>query len=222
MAAASAPISPRAASTVVSGLARGVDSAAHRGALAAAAHVAVLGSGVDRVYPAEHAALAADIAHAGVVLSEYPPGTPPLPFHFPLRNRMISGLSRAVVVIEAPEKSGFADHRGCALEQGRDVMAVPGQRPDGRNRGGHALIRDGAKIVETARRYRGGAGLARCGWPATRPQAASAEFPEASDFTDPMTWRAWTAARRLRSSTRLLARAVGPNPANCCEVCSTR
>ena len=110
----------------------------------------MLGSGVDRVYPPEHAPLAREIAAAGLVVSEFPPGTPPLPFHFPLRNRLISGLSRAVVVIEAAEKSGLAHHRACALEQGREVMAVPGNVLSGRNRGGHALIRDGAKIVECA------------------------------------------------------------------------
>ena len=136
--------------TVVSGLARGVDSAAHRGALQKGSTVAVLGSGVDRVYPAEHASLATEIAKHGVVLSEFPPGTPPLPFHFPLRNRLISGLSRAVVVIEASAKSGSLITAGCALEQGRDVMAVPGNAASGRNRGGHALIRDGAAIVECA------------------------------------------------------------------------
>jgi DNA processing protein len=135
---------------VVSGLARGVDSAAHRGALTAGRTVAVLGSGVDRIYPPEHAGLACEIANAGLVLSEYPPGTPPLPFHFPMRNRLISGLSRAVVVIEATEKSGSLITAGCALEQGRDVMAVPGSVAGGRNRGGHALIRDGATIVECA------------------------------------------------------------------------
>ena len=136
--------------TVVSGLARGIDSAAHRGALRAGRTIAVLGSGVDRVYPHEHAALAAEIAVAGLVLTEYPPGTPPLPFHFPMRNRIISGLSRAVVVIEAHEKSGSLITAACALEQGREVMAVPGTVLGGRNRGGHALIRDGATIVESA------------------------------------------------------------------------
>lgn len=135
---------------VVSGLARGIDSAAHRGALQHGRTIAVLGSGVDRIYPAEHRALAASIAVEGLVLSEYPPGTSPLPFHFPLRNRLISGLSRAVVVIEAAEESGSLITAACALEQGRDVMAVPGNVLGGRNRGGHALIRDGARIVETA------------------------------------------------------------------------
>jgi DNA processing protein len=134
--------------TVVSGLARGVDSAAHRGALTTGRTIAVLGSGLDRVYPSEHAGLAGEIAVSGLVLSEYPPGTPPLGFHFPMRNRLISGLSRAVVVIEASDKSGSLITAACALEQGRDVMAVPGNVLSGRNRGGHALIRDGAKIVE--------------------------------------------------------------------------
>jgi DNA processing protein len=135
---------------VVSGLARGVDSAAHRGALlASGVTIGVLGSGLSRLYPAEHRALAVAIAERGLVLSEYPPSMPALPFHFPLRNRIISGLSRAVVVIEAAEKSGSLITASCALEQGKEVMAVPGNVLSGRNRGGHALIRDGAAIVET-------------------------------------------------------------------------
>jgi DNA processing protein len=135
---------------VVSGLARGIDAAAHRGALSAGATIAVLGSGLDRVYPAEHAELAREVAGSGLLLSEFPPGAPPLAFHFPLRNRLISGLSLAVVVIEAAEKSGSLITAACALEQGRDVMAVPGTVLGGRNTGGHGLIRDGAKIVERA------------------------------------------------------------------------
>jgi DNA processing protein len=135
---------------IVSGLARGVDSAAHRGALQTGRTIAVLGSGLDRVYPAEHLDLATEIAREGLVVSEFPPGTPPLPFHFPMRNRLISGLSLGVVVIEASEKSGSLITASCALEQGREVMAVPGNVLSGRNKGGHALLRDGAKIVETA------------------------------------------------------------------------
>jgi DNA processing protein len=136
---------------IVSGLARGVDSAAHRGALSAGgATVAVLGSGVDVVYPPEHASLAGDIDAAGAVISELVPGTRPLQWFFPLRNRIISGLSRAVVVIEANEKSGSLITARCALDQGRDVLAVPGNILTGRNRGAHALLRDGAKIVESA------------------------------------------------------------------------
>jgi DNA processing protein len=146
---------------VVSGLARGVDSAAHRGALSAGRTIAVLGSGLDRIYPREHGALAREIAREGLVVSEYPPGTPPLAFHFPMRNRLISGLSRAVVVIEASEQSGSLITAACALEQGRDVMAVPGNVLSGRNRGAHALIRDGAKIVESVDDI-----VEELGWPA--------------------------------------------------------
>ena len=137
--------------TIVSGLARGVDSAAHRGALAGGGEtIAVLGSGVDVMYPPEHASLARDIAHRGAVVSELAPGTLPHPMFFPQRNRIISGLSRAIVVIEAGEKSGSLITARCALDQGRDVLAVPGNVLSGRNRGAHALLRDGAKIVESA------------------------------------------------------------------------
>jgi DNA processing protein len=136
---------------IVSGLARGVDSAAHRGALdGGGATIAVLGSGVDVMYPPEHAPLANEICADGAVISELVPGTPPLPWCFPLRNRIISGLVRAVVVIEAGEKSGSLITARCALEQGRDVLAVPGNVLSGRNRGAHALLKDGAKIVESA------------------------------------------------------------------------
>jgi DNA processing protein len=136
---------------VVSGLARGVDSAAHRGAIdAGGPTVAVLGCGADRVYPSEHRQLADAIAVDGAVLSEFRPGTPPLSHHFPLRNRIISGLSRAVVVVEASEKSGSLITAACAAEQGREVMAVPGNVLSGRNRGSHALLKDGAKIVESS------------------------------------------------------------------------
>jgi DNA processing protein len=136
---------------VVSGLARGVDSAAHRGALAGGgATIAVLGSGADVIYPSEHRALAREIEATGLVISELVPGTPPLPVFFPLRNRIISGLSRAVVVIEAGEKSGSLITARLALDQGRDVLAVPGNILSGRNRGAHNLLRDGAKVVEDA------------------------------------------------------------------------
>lgn len=136
---------------VVSGLARGVDSAAHRGALDVnGVTVAVLGSGLDVIYPPEHLPLARDIERRGLVISELVPGTPPLQRFFPLRNRIISGLSRAVVVIEAGEKSGSLITARCALEQGRDVLAVPGNVMSGRNRGAHALLKDGAKMVESA------------------------------------------------------------------------
>lgn len=136
---------------IVSGLARGVDSAAHRGALSAGGStVAVLGCGADIIYPREHAALAREIEPDGLIVSELVPGTRPLPQFFPQRNRIISGLSRAVVIVEAGERSGSLITARCALEQGRDVLAVPGNVLSGRNRGGHALLRDGAKIVEGA------------------------------------------------------------------------
>jgi DNA processing protein len=151
MAAALAFDLARCGLVVVSGMARGVDAAAHRGALQAeGSTIAVLGSGVDVAYPGEHADLLLKIATTGAVVSEYPPGTPPLAHHFPLRNRIISGLSRAVVVVEAHERSGSLITARCALEQGRDVMAVPGNALSGRNRGSHALLKDGAKLVEAA------------------------------------------------------------------------
>jgi DNA processing protein len=136
---------------VTSGMARGVDGAAHEATLAAGGRtIAVLGTGIDIVYPVEHAALAERIAASGLLVSELPPGSPPYPGHFPRRNRIISGLSRAVVVVEASEKSGSLITARMALEQGREVMAVPGSVLYGRNRGAHALIKDGAMPVESA------------------------------------------------------------------------
>jgi DNA processing protein len=141
----------RAGVAVVSGLARGCDAAAHEGALAGGGPtVAVLGCGVDITYPPEHERLASAVAANGTLLSELAPGTLPLPHHFPLRNRIIAGLSRAVVVVEAHERSGSLITAGCALEQGRDVMVVPGPVRSGRNRGSHALLKDGATLVESA------------------------------------------------------------------------
>jgi DNA processing protein len=150
---------------IISGLARGVDSSAHRGALAAGGMtVAVLGSGVDVMYPPEHASLAKAIdAAGGAVISELVPGTGPQQRFFPLRNRIISGLSRAVVVIEAGEKSGSLITARCALDQGRDVLAVPGNILSGRNRGAHALLKDGARIVESADDILEELGMAHCG-----------------------------------------------------------
>jgi len=167
--------------TVVSGLARGVDSAAHRGALRHGRTAAVLGCGVDRIYPREHRTLADEIAREGVIVSEHPPGTPPLAFHFPMRNRLISGLSRAVVVVEASEQSGSLITVACALEQGREVMAVPGNVLTGRNRGGHALIRDGAKIVECADDILAELGLLAAGDPARGDRANQAPAATSAD-----------------------------------------
>jgi DNA processing protein len=135
---------------VVSGMARGVDAAAHMGALDAdGVTVAVFGCGVDIIYPPEHDRLVPRICERGVLVSEFPPGAPPLPAYFPQRNRIISGLSLAVVIVEAAEKSGSLITARHALDQGREVLAVPGNILGGRNAGAHALLRDGAKIVES-------------------------------------------------------------------------
>ena len=135
---------------VVSGLARGVDSSAHRGALSRGTTAAVFGSGANVIYPKEHAALAERIAARGVIVSELPPGALPRQYHFPRRNRLISGLSLAVVVVEASTRSGSLQTARLALEQGREVMAVPGNVLGDRNRGCHGLLRDGAALVEKA------------------------------------------------------------------------
>jgi DNA processing protein len=136
--------------TVVSGMARGIDGVAHETTLNAAGRtIAVLGSGVDRAYPPEHEKLYRRICERGVVLSELPIDTKPLAHHFPARNRLISGLSLGVVVVEATEKSGSLITAGLALEQGREVFAVPGEVGSSRSRGAHRLIRQGAKLVET-------------------------------------------------------------------------
>jgi DNA processing protein len=138
----------RAGVVVISGLARGCDAAAHRSALeSGGSTIAVLGCGVDVVYPAEHRRLQAAIAAGGLIGSEFPPGTPPLPSHFPQRKRIISGLARVVVVVEASERSGSLITARCAADQGRDVMAVPGSIFSERARGCHALLRDGAGLA---------------------------------------------------------------------------
>ena len=135
--------------SVVSGMARGVDAAAHEGALDAGRTIGVLGCGIDIDYPRGHRPLADRIARTGLILSEFEPGRQPRASHFPMRNRIISGLSRAVVVVEASERSGSLITARMALEQGRDVLAVPGAVASGRHRGCHALIKDGARLVET-------------------------------------------------------------------------
>ncbi len=172
--------------TVVSGLARGVDSAAHRGALAAGSTVAVLGSGADVIYPPEHGRLADEIAAHGAIVSELAPGTRPRKLFFPLRNRIISGVSRAVVVVEAGEKSGSLITARCALEQGRDVLAVPGNVLSDRNRGGHALIRDGARLVESARDVLEELGLEPAAGLRPRPGARASEGGADTGTPDPI------------------------------------
>ncbi len=138
--------------TVVSGGARGIDTAAHKGALAAEGRtIAFLGCGVDVGYPAENRKLFDAVAESGAVVSEFPFGATPEPWRFPPRNRLISGMSMGVLVCQSPEASGALITAGYAAEQGRDVYAVPGNVDDERNRGCHALIKDGAKLVEGAR-----------------------------------------------------------------------
>jgi len=146
---------------VVSGMARGVDGAAHRGALAAGGPtVAVWGAGPDRVYPREHAALAEEIAAAGALVTEYPPGSPPLAAHFPERNRLIAGLAKVVVVVEADERSGALVTARLALDEGRDVMAVPGSVFSRMSAGPNGLLRAGAAPVLSAADVLGVLGLA--------------------------------------------------------------
>lgn len=141
--------------TIVSGLALGVDGAAHEGALLGAtasrlATIAIVGTGLDRVYPRQHRDLAHQIAQRGLILSEYPLGTPPLAPNFPRRNRLISGLSHATLVVEAALQSGSLITAKQALEQGRDVMAIPGSIHSAQSKGCHLLIKQGAKLVESA------------------------------------------------------------------------
>lgn len=133
--------------TIVSGMARGIDSAAHHGALRTGCTIAVLGCGPDVVYPRENERLMKQIMEKGAVLTEYPPGTVPQPWHFPSRNRIISGLSRGVLVVEAAAKSGALITADLALEQGREVMAVPGNINSNLSAGTNLLIRQGARLV---------------------------------------------------------------------------
>ncbi|AYH41831.1 DNA-processing protein DprA [Azoarcus sp. DN11] len=160
--------------TIVSGLALGIDAAAHQGALAHenGRTIAVIGTGADRVYPARHQPLAREIARQGAIVSELPLGTPALPHNFPRRNRLIAGLSRGVLVVEAAVGSGSLITARLATDCGREVFAIPGSIHSPLARGCHRLIRDGAKLVETAADV-----LDELAW--GRPAAAPAAPPPA-------------------------------------------
>ncbi|HAK88932.1 MAG: DNA protecting protein DprA [Nitrospirae bacterium GWB2_47_37] len=137
--------------TIVSGMARGIDTCSHKGALKAKGRsIAVLGNGLDNPYPPENAALFDELSNNGCVISEFPPGTPPNRENFPQRNRLISGLSLGVLVVEATVKSGSLITAGHALEQGKEIFAVPGSITSGNSEGTNALIKKGAKLVQKA------------------------------------------------------------------------
>jgi DNA processing protein len=152
--------------TIVSGLALGVDGAAHEGGLdGPASTIAVVGTGLDRVYPRRHLALAHRIAREGLIVSEYALGTPPLPFQFPARNRIIAGLARGTLVVEAALQSGSLITAQQATEAGRDVFAMPGSIHAPQSRGCHALIKQGAKLVDSANDI-----LEELRWPGAAPR----------------------------------------------------
>jgi DNA processing protein len=170
--------------TVVSGLARGIDGVAHRAA-GARRTIAVVGSGVDVTFPRQHRALQAAIARDGLVLSEQLPGTPPVGHNFPRRNRIIAGLARAVVVVEAPARSGALSTASHAREMGRDVFAVPGPVGSRASEGTNALIRDGARLVTGAREV-----LEELGLPADGSEPGPQVAPEGLNGMALALWRA--------------------------------
>ena len=172
-----------AGNVVVSGLARGIDTAAHRGALATGT-VAVLAGGIDFVYPPENGTLHAAIAESGCVVSEMPPGFSPTAQHFPRRNRIISGLAQGVVVIEAKVKSGSLITARVALEQGRDLFAVPGSPLDPRSAGCNALIKQGAMLAESAEDVITTLGLLPGLPPLPRKPAVSGESRDTESLSD--------------------------------------
>ena len=181
--------------SVVSGLARGTDASAHRGALDAGGHtVGVLGCGLDVDYPPDNVKLMAEMAEKGAVLSEFPLGTPPSAANFPIRNRVISGLSRAVVVVEGSIRSGSLITARHALDQGREILAVPGPVGTPGVEGTHELIRQGARLLESARDILEPGGL-------PRPQETAQGGPEAGET-----------ARELPLDAARLLEHLGPEP----------
>lgn len=204
--------------TIVSGLARGIDAAAHEGALQAGPEgggtIAVLASGLDVVYPRQHAALAHEIAAAGALVTEYPPGTPAQPFRFPDRNRLVAALSRGVLVVEAAAQSGSLLTARLALECGREVFAIPGSIHAPLSRGCHALIRQGAKLVEQGLDIE--EEFQRTGTAVAPPSRAP--VPSMTDSPGPVAAR--PATRMLKDPTvgRVLS-ALGYDPASADQLC---
>jgi DNA processing protein len=163
--------------TIVSGLAVGIDAAAHRGGLGGAgSSIAVVGTGLDRIYPSANRDLAERLSQAGALISEFPLGTPPLRANFPRRNRLISGLSRGVLIVEATLNSGSLITARLAAEQGREVFAIPGSIHSPFSKGSHRLIKDGAKLVETAQDV-----LDELGLQATAPARSPADAVAVDD-----------------------------------------
>ncbi len=207
----------RAGLTIVSGLALGIDGAAHEGGLdGAGSTIAVLGTGLDRVYPARHKALAHRIAREGVLIGEYPLGMPPLPPNFPIRNRIIAGLALGTLVVEAAPQSGSLITARLAAEAGREVFAIPGSIHSPQSRGCHALIKEGAKLVDSAAdvldELRFGGARSPSGSPQPPTGAAAATSPPSENRLlldaigyDPVTLDALI-ARTGRSAAELGAR----------------
>jgi DNA processing protein len=199
----------RAGLCIVSGLALGIDGAAHRAALAAGGStIAVMGTGADRIYPARHRDLAHRIAESGLLLTEYDIGMPPLPANFPQRNRIIAGLARGTLVVEAALPSGSLSTARAATEAGREVFAIPGSIHSPQSRGCHALIKQGAKLVESAEDV-----LGELNWRVSAGAAAATRDASAGDEDavlaamghDPLTLDA-LAARTGDSAATLNAR----------------
>lgn len=169
--------------TIVSGLALGIDAAAHRGGLlGAGSTIAVLGTGIDAIYPRRNAGLAQDIMQRGLLLSEFPLGTGPVPHNFPRRNRVISGISRGCLVVEAAAASGSLITARAAADQGRDVFAIPGSIHSPLSKGCHALIKNGAKLVESAEDVLGElGGFAK---PSAAPSSARCRLAQAQEASE--------------------------------------